>query len=181
MLSPSDIVVPGDISSAAFFIVGALIIPDSEIIIENVGLNPTRTGIIKALKMMGADLEIKDEREEGGEPVGTIIAKSSDLKGIDVPEELVPSMIDEFPIFMVAASYSDGTTVIKGAGELRVKESDRISVMAEELEKMGVMLEEKPDGVIITGNRHLKGAVCNSHHDHRVAIVHDYCRVKRRK
>ena len=170
MLSSTDINVPGDISSAAFFIVAALILPDSEVIIENVGLNPTRTGIITALKMMGADLEIKDEREEGGEPVGTVIAKSSDLKGMEVPEDLVPSMIDEFPIFMIAASCADGTTVIKGAEELRVKESDRISVMAEEIEKMGVKLEEKPDGCIITGTKNLKGAVCNSHHDHRVAM-----------
>jgi 3-phosphoshikimate 1-carboxyvinyltransferase len=170
MLSPSNINVPGDISSAAFFIVAALIIPDSEVIIENVGLNPTRTGIITALKMIGADLEIKNEREEGGEPVGNIVVKSSDLKGIEVPEELVPSMIDEFPIFMIAASYADGITVIKGAEELRVKESDRISAMAEELEKMGVILEEKPDGVIITGMKHLKGSVCNSHQDHRVAM-----------
>ncbi len=171
-LHPLDITVPGDFSSAAFFLVAALIIKGSEVMIRNVCINPTRTGLIEVIKLMGGSIEILNERIVSGEPVADILCRYTDqLKAVDVPEELVPSMIDEFPIFSVLATQADGVTTIRGAEELRVKESDRIKTMATELAKMGVEVEEYPDGMSIKGPVKLRGATLQSHHDHRVAMA----------
>ena len=170
-LSGQTITIPGDISSAAFFIVASIILSDATLTIRNVGLNPTRTGIVSLLKRMGAKIDIRNERDNGGEPVGDIIIKSGQLKGIEIGTEDIPWMIDEIPILCVAASLAEGRTVIGGAEELRVKESDRIAVMTEELTKLGVRVEEKKDGMIIYGASGFKGASCNSHGDHRVAMA----------
>jgi len=170
-LSPLDLTIPGDFSSAAFFIVAGLITPRSEIIIKNTGLNPTRTGLLDILKEMGADIRIENKRDVSGEPVGDIIVKSSRLHGIDIDPEIVPRAIDEFPVICVAASLAQGRTIIKGASELRVKESDRISTMATELRKMGVDIEELEDGLIINGREDLLPARLYSHGDHRVAMA----------
>lgn len=165
-----DLEVPGDISSAAFFMVAGLIVPDSHIIIENVGINPTRTGIIDALRAMGGYVEILNERKSGGELVGDIEVKTSRLKATTLEGSIIPRMIDEIPVFAVAALCAEGTTVVKDATELKVKESNRIATMGEELGKMGVEIEETDDGMIIKGNQKLKGAEVYSHLDHRVAM-----------
>lgn len=165
-----DLEVPGDISSAAFFMVAGLVVPNSHIIIENVGINPTRTGIIDALKAMGGYVEIINERKSGGELVGDIEVKTSKLKATTLEGSIIPRMIDEIPVFAVAALCAEGTTVVKDATELKVKESNRIATMAEELGKMGVEIEETDDGMIIKGNQKLKGAEVYSHLDHRVAM-----------
>ncbi|MEE8423757.1 MAG: 3-phosphoshikimate 1-carboxyvinyltransferase [Thermodesulfobacteriota bacterium] len=170
-LSGQTITIPGDISSAAFFIVASIILSDSTLTIKNVGLNPTRTGIISLLKRMGAKIDIRNERDKGGEPVGDIIIRSGQLKGIDIGAEDIPWMIDEIPILCIAASLAEGRTVIRGAEELRVKESDRIAVMTEELTKLGIRIEEKRDGMVINGAKGFKGASCDSHGDHRVAMA----------
>ncbi len=171
-LHPLDITVPGDFSSAAFFLVAALIVKGSEVIIKNVCTNPTRTGLIEIIKLMGGSMEILNERDVSGEPVADILCRHTEgLKAVDVPEELVPSMIDEFPIFSVLATQADGVTTIRGAEELRVKESDRIKTMAAELAKMGVEVQEYPDGMSIKGPARLKGARLESYHDHRVAMA----------
>ncbi len=170
-LSGQTIAIPGDISSAAFFIVASTILSDSTVTINNVGLNPTRTGIISLLKRMGAKINIVNERDKGGEPTGDIIVRSAQLKGIEIGAEDIPWMIDEIPILCVAASLAEGQTIIKGAEELRVKESDRIAVMTEELTKLGVKIEEKRDGMIINGVKDFNGASCDSHGDHRVAMA----------
>jgi 3-phosphoshikimate 1-carboxyvinyltransferase len=162
--------VPGDISSAAFFMVAGLIIPDSHIVIENVGINPTRTGIIDALKAMGGYVNILNERSSGGELVGDIEVKTSKLKATTLAGDIIPRMIDEIPVFAVAALCAEGTTVVKNAEELKVKESNRIATMSEELGKMGVVIQETEDGMIIEGEQKLKGAVVDSHLDHRVAM-----------
>lgn len=162
--------IPGDISSASFFIVAALILPGSEILIRDVGINPTRTGLIDILQRMGGSVEIRNIRDWGGEPVGDILVRSSPLRGIRVGHEDVPRTIDEFPILCVAASFAEGVTEISGAGELRVKESDRIATMARELKKFGVRIKEKEDGLIIEGGTRLTGAHCESCGDHRVAM-----------
>ncbi len=162
--------VPGDISSAAFFMVAGLVVPNSHIIIENVGINPTRTGIIDALKAMGGYVEIINERKSGGELVGDIEVKTSNLKATTLEGSIIPRMIDEIPVFAVAALCAEGTTVVKDATELKVKESNRISTMSQELGKMGVVIEETDDGMIIKGNQKLKGATVYSHLDHRVAM-----------
>lgn len=169
-LKGRDIKVPGDISSAAFFIVAGLISPNSEITVKNVGLNPTRTGILDILKEMGAQLEVKYFGERGLEPVGDITARSSKLKGVSISGEKVVRAIDEFPILTVAAVFAEGKTIITGAGELRVKESDRIATMAKELTKMGACVEEHGDGMTINGGRELRSARVSSHGDHRVAM-----------
>jgi 3-phosphoshikimate 1-carboxyvinyltransferase len=170
-LSPAEIVVPGDFSSAAFFIVAALISPESEITIRNVGINPTRTGLLRVLETMGARVEISERRDVSGEPVADLYCKScSNLKATEVTKEMVPSLIDEFPILCVAAAVADGTTTIRGAEELRVKESDRIAAMASELRKLGCDIEEYPDGLSIVGRAHLRGASVDSHGDHRIAM-----------
>ncbi|NOR43361.1 MAG: 3-phosphoshikimate 1-carboxyvinyltransferase, partial [Gammaproteobacteria bacterium] len=150
-LIATDIDVPADISSAAFFMVGASIADDSDIVLQHVGINPTRTGIINILKLMGADITTSNQQEVGGEPVADIRIKSAKLKGIHVPEGLVPLAIDEFPVLFVAAACAEGQTIITGAEELRVKESDRIQVMAEGLQAIGVDATATDDGMIITG------------------------------
>ncbi|GBE03284.1 3-phosphoshikimate 1-carboxyvinyltransferase 1 [bacterium BMS3Abin09] len=169
-LGPMDITVPGDLSSAAFFIVAGLIVSGSELVVKNVGINPTRTGIIDVLKAMGADIRIENERDVSGEPVADISVSYSELKGIDIGGDMVLKAIDEFPIICVAAAKAKGMTKITGAGELRVKESDRISAMASELKKMGVNIEELEGGIIIEGREDLKPAQVMSHGDHRIAM-----------
>lgn len=162
--------VPGDISSAAFFMVAGLIVPNSHIIIENVGINETRTGIIDALRAIGGEINILNQRESGGELVGDIEVKSSKLHATTLEGSIIPRMIDEIPVFAVAALCADGTTVVKDAEELKVKESNRIATMSTELGKMGVVITETEDGMIIEGNQKLKGATVDSHLDHRVAM-----------
>ena len=162
--------VPGDISSAAFFMVAGLIVPNSHIIIENVGINETRTGIIDALRAMGGEINILNQRESGGELVGDIEVKSSKLHSTTLEGSIIPRMIDEIPVFAVAALCAEGTTVVKDAEELKVKESNRIATMSTELGKMGVIITETEDGMIIEGNQKLKGATVDSHLDHRVAM-----------
>jgi len=172
-LQPQQIEVPGDPSSAAFFIVAALITPGSEITVTHVGMNPTRTGIYKMLEAMGADLTYSNEREVGGEPVADITARHSVLRGIDVPPEVAPSMIDEFPVFFVAASMAQGRTTTSGLDELRVKESDRLALMATGLKAIGARVEEREDGLIIdgSGGEPLEGgATVSSALDHRIAM-----------
>ncbi len=169
-LYAKDLEVPGDISSAAFFMVAGLIVPNSHIIIENVGINPTRTGIIDALKAMGGNINILNQRESGGEAVGDIEVKTSQLKATTLSGSIIPRMIDEIPVFAVAALCAEGTTYVKDAHELKVKESNRIATMGEELGKMGVKIIETEDGMIIEGNQKLKGNTVYSHLDHRVAM-----------
>ena len=168
-LKATDIDVPADISSTAFFMVGAAIAENSDVTLEHVGINPTRTGIIDILRLMGAEIEVSSEREVGGEPVADIRVRASQLKGIRIPEELVPLAIDEFPALFVAAACAEGETVLTGAEELRVKESDRIQVMADGLVKMGVKAEPTPDGIVIQGGP-MQGAEVDSHGDHRIAM-----------
>jgi 3-phosphoshikimate 1-carboxyvinyltransferase len=162
--------IPGDISSAAFFIVAALIVPGSALLIKDVGLNPTRTGIIDVLCKMGGQIEIRSKKELFGEPRGDVFVKASSLRGIEVSGDMIPKMIDEVPAFAVAAAFARGTTIISDARELKVKESDRIKTTAGELKKMGARIEEKEDGLVIEGGFSLKGAVCESHGDHRIAM-----------
>ncbi|MCP1647387.1 bifunctional prephenate dehydrogenase/3-phosphoshikimate 1-carboxyvinyltransferase [Pseudomonas nitroreducens] len=168
-LSATSIEVPADISSAAFFLVAASIAEGSDLTLEHVGINPTRTGIIDILKLMGADITLENQREVGGEPVADIRVRSAQLKGIDIPEDLVPLAIDEFPVLFVAAANAEGRTVLRGAEELRVKESDRIQVMADGLLALGVKCEPTPDGIIIDGGSYGGGEVW-SHGDHRIAM-----------
>ncbi len=170
-LRACDIDVPADISSAAFFMVGASIAEGSDITLEHVGINPTRTGIIEILRQMGADIEILDQTEVGGEPVADIRVRSSRLHGIEIPEALVPLAIDEFPVLFVAAACAEGTTVLRGAEELRVKESDRIQVMADGLAALGVDATATPDGMVIRGGRAYAGGRIDSHGDHRIAMA----------
>ncbi len=171
-LEPFEITVPGDFSSAAFFICAALMVPGSEILIRNTGINPTRTGLLEVLRMMGGDIEIVNQRDVSGEPVADLICRHSGrLRGVEVPHELVPSMIDEFPVLSVLATQAEGETVVREAGELRVKESDRIATTTRELRKMGADVEELPDGMIIKGPVKLKGGTVSSHDDHRLAMA----------
>ncbi|MBI4688315.1 MAG: 3-phosphoshikimate 1-carboxyvinyltransferase [Nitrospirae bacterium] len=169
-LNPFNIIIPADFSSAAFFLVAGAIVPDSEIVIKNVGINPTRTGLLDILHLMGADIETKNEHEVSGEPVADLHVRHSSLRGVTVGGDLILKAIDEFPILCVAASLSEGVTKITGAEELRVKESDRIKTMAEALRKAGVDVEELKDGIIIKGRNRLKPASIQSHGDHRVAM-----------
>ena len=169
-LSASHIEVPADISSAAFFLVAGSIAEDSELVLEHVGINPTRTGVIDILKLMGGDISLENQREVGGEPVADIRVRSAKLKGIDIPEDLVPLAIDEFPVLFVAAAVAEGRTVLRGAEELRVKESDRIQVMADGLQALGVKVEPTPDGIVIDGGA-IGGGEVYSHGDHRIAMA----------
>jgi 3-phosphoshikimate 1-carboxyvinyltransferase len=169
-LIAADIDVPADISSAAFFMVGASIAPGSELVLEHVGINPTRTGVIAILKLMGADISLSNEQEVGGEPVADIQIRSANLKGIHIPEDLVPLAIDEFPVLFVAAACAEGKTVVTGAEELRVKESDRIQVMADGLIALGVDAQATDDGMIIQGGG-IAGGTVHSHDDHRIAMA----------
>lgn len=171
-LHGSEITVPGDFSSAAFFIVGASLIKDSEIIVREVGINPTRTGLLRVLQEMGAEIEISNSRIVSGEPVADIYCKGGrELRAIQIKKEKIPMLIDEFPILCVAATQATGTTTIRGAEELRVKESDRIKAVATELRKMGADIEEYEDGLDITGGKRLTGAVIESYKDHRIAMA----------
>jgi 3-phosphoshikimate 1-carboxyvinyltransferase len=167
----ADIEVPGDFSSAAFFIGAALITAGSEVKIKGVGLNPLRTGLLEVLGLMGADITVENQRNVSGELVGDIIARTSRLKGIEVNRDLIPSMIDEFPLLCVVASVAEGVTTIRGAEELRVKESDRVKAMADGLKAMGVEVYEYPDGLSIRGTDGLRGAQVSSMGDHRIAMA----------
>jgi 3-phosphoshikimate 1-carboxyvinyltransferase len=170
-LTATEIDVPSDISSAAFFLVGASIAPGSDITLKHVGINPTRTGVISILRLMGASIEILNEREVGGEPVADLRVVSKPLKGIAIPEELVPLAIDEFPVLFIAAACAEGQTRLSGAEELRVKESDRIQVMADGLQMLGVNAQPTPDGMVIQGGGRIGGGVVTSHGDHRIAMA----------
>lgn len=161
--------VPADISSATFFMVAAAICPDSDLVLEHVGINPTRIGVINILRLMGANLELLNEREVGGEPVADIRIRYAPLKGIHIPEDQVPLAIDEFPALFVAAACAEGTTIVSGAEELRVKESDRIQSMVDGLKTLGVDIEGTPDGAVIKGGP-IGGGVVESHDDHRIAM-----------
>jgi 3-phosphoshikimate 1-carboxyvinyltransferase len=168
--------IAGDLSAAAFFLVGATIVPESDVTVIGVGVNPTRIGVIDLLRRMGAHIEIVNERHEAGEPVADLRVRTARLKGISIGPDDIPQTIDEFPVLCVAAAVAHGTTDISGAAELRVKESDRIATMAMELRSMGARLTEKPDGLIIEGlggrhgNGRLSGGNRTSHGDHRVAM-----------
>ncbi|MFV9684678.1 bifunctional prephenate dehydrogenase/3-phosphoshikimate 1-carboxyvinyltransferase [Pseudomonas sp. NY15367] len=168
-LTATRIEVPADISSAAFFLVAASIAEGSELVLEHVGINPTRTGVIDILKLMGGDISLENQREVGGEPVADIRVRAAKLKGIDIPEDLVPLAIDEFPVLFVAAACAEGRTVLRGAEELRVKESDRIQVMADGLIALGVKAEPTPDGIVIEGGS-IGGGEVWAHGDHRIAM-----------
>ncbi len=162
--------IPADISSAAFFMVAACIVPGSDILIRNVGVNPTRTGIIDVLTSMGADISLLSPREQAGEPVADIRVRYRRLHAATVQGDSIPRSIDEIPAIAVAAATASGKTIIKDAAELRVKESDRITTIATELRKMGAVVRERPDGLEITGRERLNGATCESHGDHRIAM-----------
>ncbi|MBU1261821.1 3-phosphoshikimate 1-carboxyvinyltransferase [bacterium] len=170
LLGGETITIPGDFSSAAFFIV-ASIITGKLVEIRDVGINPTRTGLLNALREMGAEIEIQAERCEFGEPVADIITKGGHLSGIELSGDFVPLMIDEIPILAIAALFANGRTVIRGAEELRLKETDRIKAMVNELRKLGANIEELPDGMIIEGGVKLKGAEVSSYNDHRIAMA----------
>ena len=169
-LRATDIAVPADFSSAAFLIVAATLVPGSELRLRAVGLNPRRTGLLAALRAMGADIAEECRSSHGGEPVADLVVRHAPLRGIEVPVELVPDMIDEFPILAVAAACARGTTVIRGAAELRVKESDRIAAMATGLHSLGVRVEERADGALIEGGA-LRGGTIESLGDHRIAMA----------
>jgi 3-phosphoshikimate 1-carboxyvinyltransferase len=168
-LRATDIQVPADFSSAAFFIVAATLVPGSEIVLHDVGINPRRTGLLHALREMGADINGVNSRSVGGEPVADLVVRHAPLHGIDVPLELVPDMIDEFPILFVAAASAQGATRIRGAAELRVKESDRIAVMTNGLRQLGIRIGETPDGAVIEGGQ-FGGGDADSAGDHRCAM-----------
>lgn len=173
-LKPQVIDVPGDPSSAAFFMVAALVVPGSEVLIQNVGLNPTRAGLVHVLRQMGGDIAQVNPREVGGEPVADLLVKHSALKGIAVDPTVVPSMVDEFPVLFVAAALAEGTTVTTGLEELRVKESDRITVMAEALTLAGAKVRETEDGMVIEGSGGeplAGGGPIATHLDHRIAMA----------
>lgn len=171
LTSPGQVTVPGDFSSAAFFLVAASVVPGSDLVIENVGINPRRTGLLDVLLLMGADITVLNRRDAGGEPVADLRVRSAPLRGIAVPPASVPDMIDEFPALFVAAALADGETVITDAAELRVKESDRIAVMAAGLRAMGAVIEEQPDGARISGGALRGGVAVDSAGDHRCAMA----------
>jgi 3-phosphoshikimate 1-carboxyvinyltransferase len=170
-LIASDILVPGDISSAAFFLVAGAIVPDSEIVLKNVGLNPTRTGIIEIMNKMGANLEIHQNEDDSFEPAGDITIKTSSLKGTVVEGDVIPRLIDEIPIIALLATQAEGTTVIKDAAELKVKETNRIDTVVQELTKLGASIEATDDGMIIHGGTTLTGGTVSSHGDHRIGMM----------
>lgn len=168
-LTGQKVVVPGDISSAAYFIAAGLLVPDSEILIKNVGINPTRDGILKVALAMGGDITLLNKRNDG-EPTADLLVKSSELHGITIEGSIIPTLIDEIPIINIMAAAAKGTTVIKDAAELKVKESDRINVMVENLTAMGADITGTDDGMIIEGGRPLHGAFIRTHMDHRIAM-----------
>ena len=164
------ITVPGDISSAAYFIAAGLLVPDSEILIKNVGINPTRAGILTVCEDMGGDITLLNQRKEGGEPVADILVRTSRLHGITIKGEIIPTLIDEIPVIAVMAALSEGTTFIRDAAELKVKESNRIDVMVNHLSAMGCDITGTEDGMIINGGKSLHGTLVDSHMDHRIAM-----------
>jgi 3-phosphoshikimate 1-carboxyvinyltransferase len=169
-LTPQEWVVPSDISSAAFFITAALITPGSELMLRNVDVNPTRDGALEVYRNMGAQIKWEDQRSVAGEPISDLLVKFSSLQGVTLGAEIMPRLIDEVPIIAVAATQAQGLTEIRGAGELRVKESDRLAHLATELSKLGAHVEELPDGLRIRGPTPLRGATVNSFGDHRLAM-----------
>ncbi|HIE1461154.1 TPA: 3-phosphoshikimate 1-carboxyvinyltransferase [Stenotrophomonas maltophilia] len=170
-LRATDIVVPADFSSAAFYLVAASIIPGSELRLKQVGLNPRRTGLLHALRLMGADITEENPAEQGGEPVADLVVRYAPLKGARIPEALVPDMIDEFPALFVAAAAAEGQTVVSGAAELRVKESDRLAAMATGLRALGMQVDETEDGATLHGGVRLGSGTIESHGDHRIAMA----------
>ena len=170
-LHAQEIIVPGEISSAAYFIAAALMVPDSEILIKNVGINPTRDGILHVCRAMGADLTLLNVKEDEGEPVADLLVRASSLHGTEIGGSIIPTLIDELPMIAAMACFAEGTTVIRDAAELKVKESNRIAVMVENLSAMGADVTETEDGMIIRGGRPLHGAVIESHLDHRIAMT----------
>lgn len=170
-LYAQNILVPGDISSAAFFLAAGLLVPDSEILIKNVGINPTRDGILKVFKEMGGNISFTDRRMDSGEPAADILVKTSSLHGTTIEGAIIPTLIDELPVIAAAACFAEGTTVIKDAAELKVKESNRIEVMVKNLAAMGADVTETEDGMIIRGGKPLHGAVIDSRLDHRIAMT----------
>lgn len=171
LVAPSVMDIPGDISSAAFWLVAAAITPNSKLTLCNVGVNPTRTGILDVLKQMGARIMINNERFSGKEPVADITVETSELTGVSIEAEMIPRLIDEIPVLAVAALFAKGKTTISGAEELRVKETDRLKAITSELTKMGAQITETADGLIIEGPQSLNFATCNSHDDHRMAMA----------
>jgi 3-phosphoshikimate 1-carboxyvinyltransferase len=169
-VSAFELNAPSDISSAAFLLAAASLVPNSDMIISAVGVNDTRTGILDALMEMGASISLENQREVNGEPIADVAIRTSDLRGISVDGDWVVRMIDEFPIFAVLATQAQGETVVRDAAELRVKESDRIAMLALELRKLDAKIEERPDGFCIEGPTRLQGAVVDSHGDHRLAM-----------
>lgn len=169
-LAPVSFYIPGDISSAAYFLVAGAIHPNARIVIKNCGINPTRTGIVDVLLAMGARLKMENERVEAGEPLADIMIESSELKGVEIGGDIIPCLIDEIPVLAVAGCVARGKTVIRGAGELRVKESDRIATVSRELSRLGAKIEPLPDGMVIHGGESLLGAEVDSHLDHRLAM-----------
>jgi len=170
VLQATTVDVPADFSSAAFFLVAASVIPGSHLVLERVGVNPRRTGLLEALRRMGADLTVHPAGEQGGEPVADIEVRAARLRGAAIPEALVPDMIDEFPALFTAAALAEGVTTVTGAAELRVKESDRIAVMAAGLRALGAAIDETPDGAVIAGGGGLRGGQADSRGDHRIAM-----------
>ncbi|HEU5118460.1 MAG TPA: 3-phosphoshikimate 1-carboxyvinyltransferase, partial [Isosphaeraceae bacterium] len=163
--------VPRDFSAAAFFLVAGVIVPESEIRLSGVGLNPTRSALLDVLRAMGADIRVENERTYGGEPIADLTVRTSELQGISVGGTVIPNLIDEIPILAVAATCATGRTEIRDAGELRVKETDRIAAMAHNLRALGTEVEEFEDGFAITGGQALHGTTLDSYHDHRIAMA----------
>jgi len=170
-LKAIDVAVPGDFSSAAFLLVAASLVPGSEIIVEEVGVNPTRTGLLDVLQAMGAQMALHDEQMVGGEPITCLTVRTSDLRGVEVDGDTVVRMIDEFPVLAVAATQAQGETIVRGAAELRVKETDRIATTVQELCRMGAEIEPRPDGFVVHGPTPLTGTAVHSHGDHRLAMA----------
>ncbi len=170
-LAPLDLRIPGDLSSAAFPLVAAALVPGSQVTVAEVGVNPTRTGLLDALGDMGADLTIVPRSDQGGEPAADVTVRAAPLRGVTVRGERVVRMIDEFPVLAVAATQAQGTTVVGDAAELRVKETDRIATVVEELRAMGACIEARPDGFVVQGPTPLRGTVVDSHGDHRLAMA----------
>ena len=170
-LQPVDVVIPSDISSAAFWLIGACCHPEADVTVAGVGINPSRTGILEALETMGADVSMENERQEGGEPVADLHVRSCQLRGTEIGGDMIPRLIDEIPVLAVAACFAEGTTVIRDAQELRVKESDRLASTASLLTSLGASVEERPDGLLIRGGKRLRGARVSSHGDHRLAMA----------
>lgn len=170
MLTGRRVNVPGDISSAAYFIAAALLVPGSEVLLKNVGINPTRDGMLRVCRAMGADITLLNEDHSGAEPCADLLVRSSSLHGTVIEGAIIPTLIDELPVLAVLAAFADGTTVIRDAAELKVKESDRIAVMTDNLSRIGCDVQATDDGMVIRGGKPLHGAVIDSHKDHRVAM-----------